>query len=107
MWPARNGDPALRFIYGTKRFVAVFSPDQSRETVMIEVRQAQFGYRAVYRLDEVNHCPGCGQSQWLVGRLVAECPFCHAALPITAGSRIGPGLFESRGRRPATVPLAA
>jgi hypothetical protein len=74
---------------------------------MIEVRQPPFGYRAVYRLDEVNHCPGCGQSQWLVGRLIAECAFCHAAVPITAGGMIGPGLFDARPRQPATVPLAA
>jgi hypothetical protein len=40
------------------------------------------GYRPVYRLSQVNHCPGCGRSHWLVGRLLAECGFCATALPI-------------------------
>jgi hypothetical protein len=31
---------------------------------------------------ETNHCPGCGRSQWLVGRITAECAFCHSALPL-------------------------
>lgn len=40
------------------------------------------GYHAVYREDEVNHCPGCGRTHWLVGRLSAECAFCSTALPL-------------------------
>jgi hypothetical protein len=43
------------------------------------------GYHAVYRLNEVNHCPGCGRTHWLLGRTLAECGFCATALPI-AGS---------------------
>ena len=40
------------------------------------------GYHAIYRDNEVNHCPGCGRSQWLVGRVSAECAFCATALPL-------------------------
>jgi hypothetical protein len=39
------------------------------------------GYHAVYRQHETNHCPGCGRSNWLVGRVSAECGFCSTALP--------------------------
>jgi hypothetical protein len=27
------------------------------------------GYHAVYRENEVNHCPGCGRTQWIIGRM--------------------------------------
>lgn len=40
------------------------------------------GYHAVYRADAVNHCPACGRTHWYVGRLLAECGFCAAALPL-------------------------
>ena len=43
------------------------------------------GYHAVYRLNEVNHCPGCGRTHRLVGRTMAECGFCATALPLTSG----------------------
>jgi hypothetical protein len=45
------------------------------------------GYRPVYRQHQVNHCPGCGRSHWLVGRLLAECGFCATALPLDGGQR--------------------
>ena len=41
------------------------------------------GYHAVYRDGEVNHCPGCGRTHWLIGRMSAECAFCSTALPLT------------------------
>lgn len=41
------------------------------------------GYHAVYREGEVNHCPGCGRTHWIIGRAVAECAFCTTALPLT------------------------
>ena len=31
------------------------------------------GYHVAYRPNQVNACPGCGRSHWLVGRLMAEC----------------------------------
>ena len=46
---------------------------------------ARRGYHAVYRRHEINHCPSCGRSHWLVGRVSAECGFCATALPF-AGS---------------------
>lgn len=40
------------------------------------------GYLPVYHAGEVNRCPGCLRSQWLVGRSTAECVFCGTALPL-------------------------
>ena len=40
------------------------------------------GYHAVYRENEVNHCPGCGRTHWYLGRMLAECAFCGNALPL-------------------------
>ncbi|HUQ13507.1 MAG TPA: hypothetical protein VM055_04450 [Novosphingobium sp.] len=40
------------------------------------------GYQVLFHIDETNHCPGCGRSQWLVGRVTAECVFCSTALPL-------------------------
>lgn len=44
------------------------------------------GYYAIYRGDRVNHCPGCGRTHWLVGRMLAECGFCATALPLAPTS---------------------
>lgn len=46
------------------------------------------GHHVEYRENEVNHCPGCGRCQWLVGRLTAECAFCSTAVPL-AVSHVG------------------
>ena len=46
---------------------------------------ANRGYHAVYRQNQVNHCPGCGRTHWLVGRVSAECGFCATALPFVGG----------------------
>ena len=45
------------------------------------------GYHAVYREHEVNHCPGCGRTHWIIGRVSAECAFCTTALPLAEASR--------------------
>jgi hypothetical protein len=42
------------------------------------------GYHVIYREHEINHCPGCGRSHWIIGRLTAECCFCSTALPFAA-----------------------
>ena len=42
----------------------------------------QRGYHAVYREQQVNHCPGCGRTHWIIGRVSAECAFCATALPL-------------------------
>lgn len=39
-------------------------------------------FQVVYRHGEKNICPGCARSQWWVGRISAECAFCHTALPM-------------------------
>lgn len=64
------------------------------------------GYHVVYRPDEVNHCPGCGRSHWLIGRSLAECGFCATALPLLDGGMSGAGLFR-RGTRSSEEMLAA
>jgi hypothetical protein len=40
------------------------------------------GYHATYREGEVNHCPGCGRTQWHIGRTTAECAFCSTPVPL-------------------------
>ncbi|GGO95953.1 hypothetical protein [Stakelama pacifica] len=64
------------------------------------------GYRISYRMHEVNHCPGCGNTHWIVGRSVAECAFCETALPLNEGGSIGTGLVRGT-RRTQPAPLAA
>ena len=44
------------------------------------------GYHAVYREHQVNHCPGCGRTHWLIGRVSAECAFCSTSLPLAEAS---------------------
>ena len=39
-------------------------------------------YCLVYRPEVVNHCPGCTHTNWMVGRMVAECGFCGTVLPL-------------------------
>jgi hypothetical protein len=58
------------------------------------IRLAQRGFHAVYRKDEVNHCPGCGRTHWYVGRLSAECGFCGTALALTETGMTGTGLLH-------------
>lgn len=43
---------------------------------------AQRGHHIVYRANAENHCPGCGRSNWLIGRISAECGFCGTAVPL-------------------------
>jgi hypothetical protein len=70
----------------------------SKESTMlssIESRRTPFnpnarGYHAVYHEGEVNHCPGCGRTHWLIGRLSAECAFCSTALPLKEVGTHGP-----------------
>src|SRR5205085_4685083 len=67
------------------------------------------GYHAVYHDGEVNHCPGCGRTHWIIGRLSAECAFCSTALPLKDALTSGPAatpVFWS-GTRPNYADLAA
>ena len=65
------------------------------------------GYHAVYRENEVNHCPGCGRTHWYVGRMLAECAFCSTALPLQEAYRQGPSPAPSffKGSRPSYAEL--
>jgi len=58
------------------------------------------GYHAVYREGEVNHCPGCGRTHWIIGRQLAECAFCTTALPLSEsyGQNVAPTIV-GRGWR--------
>ena len=59
------------------------------------------GYHAVYREQEVNHCPGCGRTHWIIGRVSAECAFCSTALPLAEASmraHSGPAIIKHRNR---------
>jgi len=80
----------------------------------IEPRRSAFnpnarGYHAVYHDGEVNHCPGCGRTHWLIGRMSAECAFCSTALPLREAANRGPAatpVFWS-GTRPNYAELNA
>ncbi len=80
----------------------------------IEPRRMAFnptnrGYHAVYREGAVNHCPGCGRTHWIIGRLSAECAFCTTALPLQEAMTRGPAptpVFWS-GTRPSYAELNA
>ncbi len=57
------------------------------------------GYHATYRDHEINHCPGCGRTQWFVGRVTAECGFCATALPLACSDRQPPSaIILQRGK---------
>ena len=58
------------------------------------------GYGIVYREDEVNHCPGCGRTDWYVGRVSAECGFCATALPLASATARGAGTVTRVRARP-------
>lgn len=61
---------------------------------------AKRGFLALYRENEVNHCPGCGRTHWHVGRITAECAFCATAMPIDVSN----GSSTMHRGRPAWVP---
>jgi len=48
---------------------------------------AKRGHHIVYRVNEANHCPGCGRSHWYIGRVSAECGFCGTAVPLAETTR--------------------
>ncbi len=45
------------------------------------------GYSVTYRVGQttVPSCPGCGRTQWIIGRHSAECVFCSLVLPLADG----------------------
>src|SRR3954471_2232197 len=67
---------------------------------------AKRGHHIVYRINESNHCPGCGRSHWYIGRISAECGFCRTAVPLfearhdeTPPSKPRPRTTASAGQR--------
>ena len=64
-------------------------------------RPYERGYHVVYREHEVNHCPGCGRTHWIIGRVSAECAFCATALPLAEASmrsHNGPVIIQHKNR---------
>ena len=70
-------------------------------SVTIPFDPAARGYHAVYRENEVNHCPGCGRTHWYVGRTLAECGFCATALPLSESDRQPAEAIIVRRSRPS------
>jgi hypothetical protein len=58
-----------------------------RAATSIAASLAKRGHHIVYRANEANHCPGCGRSQWYIGRVSAECGFCGTAVPLAETAR--------------------
>jgi hypothetical protein len=98
-WLSGDTQRAIPIIDETERFGARLSRKMvSKESTMlssIESRREAFnpssrGYHAVYRAGEVNHCPGCGRTHWIIGRVSAECAFCSTAMPLIDALTHGP-----------------
>lgn len=68
---------------------------------------AKRGHHIVYRANESNHCPGCGRSQWYIGRVSAECGFCGTAVPLAEASRHESIAHSTSKARPKNVALAS
>ena len=69
-----------------------------RATPTFAVSLAQRGHHIVYRTNADNHCPGCGRSQWYIGRISAECGFCGTAVPLAEARH------DEVGQRAGTAP---
>ena len=57
---------------------------------------ARRGDHVAYRAGQVNHCPACGRSHWIIGRLLAECAFCETALPLESSAVAGNQIRHTR-----------
>ncbi len=47
------------------------------------------GYQVLFRAEELNYCPGCGGTNWYIGRVTAECGRCGTALPLSEAAATG------------------
>jgi hypothetical protein len=63
---------------------------------------ANRGHHIVYRANATNHCPGCGRSHWLIGRISAECGFCGTAIPLAEARGDYRGSSASSGKPSAS-----
>ena len=52
--------------------------------------------RVLFRPGEPRTCSECGSSQWIIGRRLAECGSCSAAVPLAEVKLNGAGAFRSR-----------
>lgn len=57
------------------------------------------GYHISYRGDGTDRCPGCSRQHFHIGRLMAECAFCAAAIPLPDPTGQGSGTFTSTKSR--------
>ena len=62
-----------------------------RDERALGVELAGRGHHVVYRAEETNRCPGCGRSQWHVGRQTAECAFCGTAIALAEAKWVASG----------------
>lgn len=65
-------------------------------TTSYKLQLAARGYQILFHADETNRCPGCGGSNWYVGRVTAECAVCGTAVAIAQSSMAG---FDPNGRK--------
>lgn len=58
----------------------------AQSSIRPAIEPALMGYRIMYHRAERNHCPGCGNSHWYIGRISAQCAFCDLSLPLAEAS---------------------
>ena len=66
----------------TAAIVPLFAPAASRAREDLLTLHLRRGWHVTYREGEPRPCPGCGKSNFYVGRFSAECAFCGAAVPL-------------------------
>lgn len=59
------------------------------------------GHHIVYRANSSSHCPGCGRSNWYIGRMTAECGFCGTAVPLAEARSAYPSAGSVSAKRPS------
>ena len=64
------------------------------------------GRQQTYWPGIINHCPGCGRTNWMVGRFSAECAFCRTALALAHTAMLGVGTVSRNHHHRFTPPLA-
>jgi PilZ domain len=74
-----------------------------RATPSIAATLAHRGHHIVYRANAQNHCPGCGRSHWIIGRISAECGFCGTAVPLAEAKFDDHGTLGSSKPRSRTA----
>jgi len=57
------------------------------------------GHHIVYRANASNQCPGCGRSNWYIGRISAECGFCGTAVPLAEAQTHQPSARSNSVKR--------